>query len=238
MKITRDINPTGMASAYIQAPFDKAKQALESEGYKIISLERNAQLRIQQGKDSYISRNGNWVKEGFLILPNDKFYLTKLSPIMENPKEATKAHKNGQEFYLNDNQIQESLEDSVKITDRKIPTKRFGENQLTVYTFGEQAEDYGLFLQDANIEEMPIWLPNSEDKAFSRPLWFWSLGGRSYLCGDDWDLCYGYRMRGVQEDAVGVAKTQKVYTSKQIQKALKTLNIKGLEKDILDVLRR
>ena len=38
-KINVDVRPRGIASAYIAAPFDKAKEALEKEGYAIISLQ-------------------------------------------------------------------------------------------------------------------------------------------------------------------------------------------------------
>ena len=35
-----------LESAYVEAPFDKAKKKLESRGYRIISLEENARLRM------------------------------------------------------------------------------------------------------------------------------------------------------------------------------------------------
>jgi len=68
MEIKVDITK-GMKSAYVAAPFDQAKEALENEGYEMISLEQMAQLRIQEGKDSFVSKNGNWTKEGFLYVP-------------------------------------------------------------------------------------------------------------------------------------------------------------------------
>mgnify|MGYP001580781851 FL=1 len=58
--LTQDIKPRELSdSAYSDLPFDKAKQELESDNYRIISLEENAKLRIQEGKDSFVSKNGN-----------------------------------------------------------------------------------------------------------------------------------------------------------------------------------
>ena len=204
MKIIQDIQPRGMYSAYVDASFDKAKQALEKDGYSIISLEQNARLRMQEGK----SRNGNWTREAFLYNPETNlWYLTKKSPIMDFPVEATNAHRKGREYFLTNEQVQRALEDSVEVKDREIPTDRFGEDPLAVYAFGDSAQDYGLFLKDANIKKMPIWLPDSREKPFARQLWFWSLDYGSDLNGYLRDLRYDSRMRGVR-DAEGIANAK------------------------------
>jgi len=207
MKIIQDIQPRGMYSAYVDASFDKAKQALEKDGYSIISLEQNARLRIQEGK----SRNGNWTREAFLYNPETNlWYLTKKSPIMDFPVEATNAHRKGREYFLTNEQVQRALEDSVEVKDREIPTDRFGEDPLAVYAFGDSAQDYGLFLKDVNkdvnIKEMPIWLPDSREKPFARQLWFRYLDDWSVLDGDYMGLLSG-RMRGVR-DAEGIANAK------------------------------
>ena len=207
MKIIQDIQPRGMYSAYVDASFDKAKQALEKDGYSIISLEQNARLRMQEGK----SRNGNWTREAFLYNPETNlWYLTKKSPIMDFPVEATNAHRKGREYFLTNEQVQRALEDSVEVKDREIPTDRFGEDPLAVYAFGDSAQDYGLFLKDVNkdvnIKEMPIWLPDSREKPFARQLWFRYLDDWSVLDGDYMGLLSG-RMRGVR-DAEGIANAK------------------------------
>ena len=213
MKIIQDIQPRGMYSAYVDASFDKAKQALEKDGYSIISLEQNARLRMQEGKDSFVSRNGNWTREAFLYNPETNlWYLTKKSPIMDFPVEATNAHRKGREYFLTNEQVQRALEDSVEVKDREIPTDRFGEDPLAVYAFGDSAQDYGLFLKDVNkdvnIKEMPIWLPDSREKPFARQLWFGNLDyGSGLLGGDGRDLRYDSRMRGVR-DAEGIANAK------------------------------
>ena len=207
MKIIQDIQPRGMYPDYVIAPFDKAKQDLESKGYSIISLEQNARLRMQEGKGSFVSRNGNWTREAFLYNPETNlWYLTKKSPIMDFPVEATNAHRKGREYFLTNEQVQRALEDSVEVKDREIPTDRFGEDPLAVYAFGDSAQVYGLFLKDANIKKMPIWLPDSREKPFARQLWFRYLDDWSVLDGDYMGLLSG-RMRGVR-DAEGIANAK------------------------------
>ena len=211
MEIIQDIQPRGMYSAYVDASFDKAKQDLESKGYSIISLEQNARLRMQEGKDSFVSRNGNWTREAFLYNPKTNlWYLTKKSPIMDFPVEAVQAHREEREYFLTNEQVQRALENSVEVKDREIPTDRFGEDPLAVYAFGDSAQDYGLFLKDVNkdvnIKEMPIWLPDSREKPFARQLWFRYLDDWSVLDGDYMGLLSG-RMRGVR-DAEGIANAK------------------------------
>ena len=200
MKLTQDIQPRGMYSAYVESPFDIGKKDLEKAGYKIISLEENTLLRIKEGKDSFVSKNGNYTRECFIYNPQTKlWYLTNKSPIMENPVKATNAHRKGKEYYLTDNQVQASLEGSVEVTNESIPTNRFGEECLTIYAFGDNAKDYGLFLQDADIEKMPIWLSNSREKPFARQMWFSGLDYLSVLFGNGRFLDCDYWLRGVRD---------------------------------------
>ena len=210
-QLIQDIKPRGDDSAYVLAPFDEAKAVLEANNYRVISLEENAGLRIQEGRNEDISRNENWTREGFLCLPDKRICLTKSSPIMENPKEATDCHRQEKDFYLTPEQVEKSLADSVEIKDKKIPTNRFGENELTVYAFGEVAKQYGEFLKEAGIEEMPVRLADVQDKPFARQLWFRNLGLRSELIGDRylgyWYLNYYNRVRGVRgSNAEGTQK--------------------------------
>lgn len=234
-------------SAYVEAPFDQALKALKKEKYNIISLEENAQLRIQEGKDAFISQNGNYVKEGVIYLPSKEVYLTKDSPIVQNAKEATEGHRKGVEFYLNKSQTEKALKNAVKFpknSNYEIPTSEFGNDAITDFAFGKIAKDYGNFLKEAGINAMPVWLASCENKPFARQMWFWRLGGsgRSGLVGDSRDLDCNYgRARGVRSNAEGVA--QKIsnvesYTPKQISSALKGLGINGLEKQILESLRK
>ncbi len=199
-----DIKSRGTASAYVVAPFDVGKEALAKEGYRIISLQENARLRMQEGKDAFVSQNGNWVREGVVYVPNKGMFLTKNSPIMANAKQATDCHRKGQDFYLTAEQVEQSLADSVELIRENIPTNRFAENKITVYAFGEDAQKYGDFLKEAKINEMPIWLADMQDKPFVRQMWF-RYRGWSEL-GGSWDLGYDNRVRGVQDSAEGTAE--------------------------------
>jgi len=242
-----DVEQNGITSDHIEAPFDKAKSELEKEGYRIISLEENAKLRMREGKDSYVSRNGNWVKEGMIYLHGRKIHLTKNSPIMDNPVEATNCHRNGQEYNIIKEQIEKALADSFKFEktgDYTIPTNRFGEDPLTVYIFGEKtAEDYGNFLrQEVNIKKMPVsFVDGKINKPFARQVWFRYLGDWSGLIGFDWNLGCNYRARGVRGEFVNAEGGQKIsdnYSIKDIQKVLKEKDLSGIEEIVIDGLKQ
>ena len=82
----------GVEVAVAYGDFDSAKEALESQGYNIISLKENARLRMLAGIDSKISNERNWTRKAFLYVPKKGIFLTTNSPIMQNPIEATQAH--------------------------------------------------------------------------------------------------------------------------------------------------
>ncbi|MFA5173843.1 MAG: hypothetical protein WC438_01550 [Candidatus Pacearchaeota archaeon] len=237
-KIIQDIKPRGIASAYVDAPFDKGKTELEANNYHIISLEENANLRMQEGKDAYVSRNGNWTREGVLYVPDKGIFLTKNSPIMTNAKEATNCHRKGKEFYLTNEQIEEALADSIELKAENIPTNRFGENSTAVYAFGDSAKQYGEFLKDTGIKEMPVCLVNLETKPFARQMWFRYLDCKSELCGYK-DLGFDIGVRGVGSGSVeGTQKNSEAYTPKQISNGLKKLGFTGLEKTLIETLKQ
>lgn len=239
-EIIVDIKPRGITSAYKNASFDKGKEALEKEGYRIISLQENARLRMQEGKDADVSINGNWVREGAIYVPNKGIFLTKDSPIMANAKEATDCHRNRKDFYLTNEQVEKALADSVLLSVKSIPTNKFADNDITAYAFGEDAEEYGQFLREAGIEKMPVQLADIQEKPFARQVWFGRLGdgGRSVLVCDGRGLFHGYgRVRGVRDSTEGTAKNFEAYTPNQIAKVLGKLKVSGLEESILTELR-
>jgi len=174
-------------SAYVTAPFDEGKEILRREEYKIISLEENAMFRLHEGTNAGISRNGNWVREGVLYVPDKGIFLTKKSPVIKNAKEATACHRNKIEYYPSDEQVEESLSDCVRLLGNPIPTYSFADNPITIYAFGKQAEAYGNFLKEAGITEMPTWLSDMQKKPFVRQVAFGCLchhGCRAGLIGD------------------------------------------------------
>ena len=245
MEIIQDVKKGRLHSAYVVGAFDKAKQALESAGYRVILLEEQAGLRVKEGTDSSISRRGNWTREGFVYVPSKGAFLTKNSPIMANATEATNCHRSGKDFYLNDEQVEKSLAAAVKIGKTEIPTSRFADEALTSFAFGKNAKVYGEFLKENGIDSIRAYFANSQDKPFARQAWLCRIGGddKSGLVGGR-DLNYGDdEVRGVRvsdEVAKPSAENSRVeaYTPKEIQKALESLNLKGLESQILEALKK
>ena len=251
MAIINDMKPRGIDLAYSQLPFDQGKVELEKAGYRVISLEENARLRIQEGKSADVSRSGNWVREDFLYVPKrDKVIFTKNSPIMKHAIEATQANRDGKEFYVDEQEVQKALGDSIDVSysQKPIPTKRFGENEITVFAFGDEkkAQEYGAFLKEAGISEMPLWIVdnkyvNEQENFFVRKLWFRYLGNWSVLDGDNRYLYCDYRVRGVR----GVCEANEPqknlgnvtrYTLEDIEKALKESGFSGAKKGLLEKL--
>ncbi|MDP1695583.1 MAG: hypothetical protein Q8L29_01565 [archaeon] len=237
MKIIKDV--TGkLISAYVEAPFDKGKEFLGAKGYRIISAQEMAKLRMQEGINSAVSELGNWIREGIIYVPKKGKILTKNSPIMESSIEATDCHRNNEELYLTAEEVEKSLADSVNLSDEAIPTERFADNEITAFLFGKDAKAYGEFLREAGIKEMPVWLSSLKDEPYARQLWLRSFNHESNLIGYSRDLNRDNRVRGVSDS--GEASTQKIqaYTSEQIKQALQTLKLSKLESSIFSELNR
>ena len=190
-------------ATYLEKPFDKALSELKENGYRIITAKENVELRMETGKDSFISKNGNYVQEGVIYVPKKGIFLTKHPPILKNPKESTEANRNGNEFYITNEQTERALESSVKVpySQTNISFDEFGDDEITNFLFGKKAKDYGLFLKDAGINEMPLYFQNKdyidgEGRSFANQLWLCRLGGWAGLGGDGHGLCYGKRDSG------------------------------------------
>jgi hypothetical protein len=206
MEINVDIRPTGMESAVFSAPFDKALEALTDKGYKVISLPQNAMLRINQGKDSLISKYGNWVREGILYFPDGKPKLVRNSPMLYLAKEATEAHRQGKEFYPTKGQIEQALADSTDFPTKniEIPANRLDSDALAVYAFGgeKEARAYEEFLRETGIQKIPVYAVDKDyvkkqNQPFPRQMWFGNFDGGSGLVGSRF-LDYDRRLRGVK----------------------------------------
>ncbi|MBN1377589.1 hypothetical protein JW949_04645 [Candidatus Woesearchaeota archaeon] len=210
-----DVKPTRLESAVVEDTlFDKSLDSLIKKGYEIISLPQNSQLRIQEREKAYISRNGNWTREGVLYIPKEKPKLVRNSPILESSKKATNAHRKDNEFYPTKKQIEKSLSDSIDFPEKTItvPTNRFDSEALTVYAFGgeKEAKAYGEFLREAGIKEMPVYAVdkdyiNKQNKPFARQMWFGGTIFGSPLASH-WKLNYVRRGRGVLDKSRGKNK--------------------------------
>jgi hypothetical protein len=78
------------------------KELLERiKRYKFPSLEEYAKLRIQEGHYSVYSEMGALVLEDMIYVPKKGIFLTKKSPMMDNPKKLIEVERNYGDFYLN-----------------------------------------------------------------------------------------------------------------------------------------
>jgi len=247
---------------YVEAPFDKALEAIESKGGKIITAKQFADARMQYDTNNSLSTNGSYIKEGNLFVPNNKHkrILLRNSLVLKNPAEATQAHREGKEYAI------PGTVDSVlgKLKDGKdylvldsldaVPTDRFGEDERMKFLFGESAQDYGLWLKDkGNVSKTGFY--NFRDDSyidkqgglFAGQLWLHRLDfNYSYIDGYLRYLDYNYRVRGVQRIGGADAPKKSVvetYTPRQIQtlvvKSLNSAGIKGpTQKSIISDLEK
>lgn len=184
IEIIQDVTKGELQSAFAFADdiyIHEAKKSLEREGYRIISLEEMAKLRIQEGRNTDISILGNRVREGSIYIPDKGIFLTKKSQIIANAKEVENYYSmfgTSDEWYLTDAEVEEALADSIELKVRSIPTNRFADEPVTVFAFGETAKAYGEFLREMNVDKICFWLNDLKNKPFERPV---VLTGRNSL---------------------------------------------------------
>jgi hypothetical protein len=245
MALINDIKPTGTDSAYVTAPFDLGKKELEEGNYQLISAEQNAGLRVQHGKDAFVSKNGNFVKEGCVYVPNKGRFLTRGSIVVAMPTEATQAHREGKEFYVTNEQVDSVLGNSVQVPydQSSVPTDRFGEDPVTVFLFGQIAKKYGDFLKDAKIKKMPLYFNDQkyvdeQKQPFANQLWLARLDNYSDVDGFNGGLGFNDAVRGVKFSAEGDAKKlDRTYSLNEIIGVLKAGNLGGLESTVTNLFK-
>lgn len=192
-----------LRESYEYQPYGTFYKILVERGYKPISLEEVAILRILGGANIYgditedrfpvISDRDCTTKEAFVYVPGKGLFLTRNSPFITAPEEVVKMSidYDVKEHYLTDEQVEEALADAVKISDNQgrrisaIPTRRFAESEIANWVFGGAAEDYGHFLDHCRIKSIPIhWrMAENEEKPFARQavlrdLWVPLMGER------------------------------------------------------------
>lgn len=168
MEIHYDVRPRRAQSVYIECPFDEGIKELAKAGYRVISAEENARLRIQEGKDALISREGNIVREGIIYMPGDFGYLTKCAPEIEDPIKATRCSRKNKELYPSKEQIERAIDSSVSVKfpypedsyhPKRIPVDRLAEEETTRFMFGDSAERYGEFLKEIGMKNICLNIP-------------------------------------------------------------------------------
>src|SRR3989338_2081513 len=105
-----------------------SQKILTERGYRPISLEEVAILRILGDANIYgsllenrfpsISDKNCTTKEAFVYVPDKGLFLTRNSPLVEEPKEIAKTYRIDykEEYYLTDKQVEKALAHAVKIS--------------------------------------------------------------------------------------------------------------------------
>lgn len=206
-KIIEDVCLRGtILSRYMESPFDDGKAALEKQGYRIISLEENAGLRILLKENSFISRNGNYTREAIIGIPKKGIYLVKSSPIMKKPEEATLAHRMNREFKIYNWEAEQALANSIKLSKDPMLTIRLQDDPAANFAFGVFTQRYGEFLWSNGIKEINVNVEDleqiceEESKPIVRPVVFMGLTGndksKSAIQGKGRVLNFDHIVRG------------------------------------------
>lgn len=232
---------------YVEAPFDKALEAIESKGGEIITAKQLADVRMQYDVDHSLSTNGSSIREGILFVPNSKHkrILLRNSLVLKNPAEATEAYRSGKEYTIPENVtsvLDELKEDKDYLAIDSlddVPTDRFGEDGRMVFLFGKSARNYGLWLKDiGKVSKIGFYnfrddlYIDKQERLFAGQLWLHSLGNDSGIDGINRDLSNNYRVRGVQRRTDAPKKPvveTYTYTSRQVKNIVnKTLQSVGI----------
>ena len=222
----------------VAKPFDEALKTIKSAKANLISVRDLVYARIQEGSNSSLCTNGSYIKEGVVYIP-DKSLLVRNSPLLNQKlaKKATDCHRNGNEFDINNKLVDKYREqaeaDKNKSPEKrrvlslnkrgnfKIPTNRFKDDELTLWLFKDQAENYGNLLEENSINEMPAYLTGNNKEKFANQLWLSRLSIKSELYGSSRGLSYDYWLREVLNSVEGNLQknSRKLpYTPKQLTK--------------------
>ena len=222
---------------YIEAPFDVILSVFEGSNLSVLSAEDLAGRRVKSGVDSFLSGNGSWVKEGVLYLPNKdhRRYLVRDSFVFADAKGATDAHRESEEFFVDEAYVLEYIQDgeSVLVLDdlSPVPTSSFGEDERAVWLFGKNAGEYGEFLSE-RIEAVCLYFSNDayvdgQTAPYANQLWLGCLGLDSDVRGARRGLGDNGRAFGVLDRAGGAKRAKQTskppYTSGEVKQALKTV---------------
>ena len=136
------------------------------------------------------------VSELVIYLPGSKALFVRNPEIVKSQRELN-CWRGGEEFYEGAERYLEQAEEDSNLPpemrrvlalnsnrDFAVQTNRFGENERTLWMFQDKAEDYGSFLGEYSINEMPVYLINSDPKKpFARQMSLRDLRNKSGLAG-------------------------------------------------------
>lgn len=248
-----DVKNLGRVLYYDQGSFDVSLGAIKNKGADIITAKQLAYARMQRNKTHSLSQNGSYIKEGSLFVPKaeHKRYLLRESLVLENPEAVVQAHRAGKECSLGENfDVVKYLETLPKgsylVLDnlKPVSTEGFGDDEKMVWLFGELAKDYGLFLNKAGVKQTGFYFYTDNDSGidaqkqpFANQAWLHRVDNDSNVYGNDRDLHYDGRVRGVlvlpaKQAALEKQPTQVLYTPKHIVALKKVLHKEGISGDL------
>ena len=222
-KSTLEAEVEGLGKIYrADVPFNEALESLNEEKAKIIFSRDLVYARVKEGRNSSLSYNGSYTREGFLYLKNKPVLLALESPLLdlELAEQAVEENKGGNYFSDNLDVYQKYREQAEKekkenpenrkvliLPERKnyeILTEKFNEDELTLFLFKDQAENYGKFLRKNGINELSIQLVDKNYVDFHEgttltQLWLHHLDDWSGVNGYNRGLYYDCRVRGMFE---------------------------------------
>src|SRR3989344_1641074 len=268
MAVNIDIRPSGIESGVTSGVnFSEALKELKSRKIKqkVIPFEQNAQLRIQEGREAYISQNGNYVREGCIYYQGEAGILVPNSPFLTNSKMlqcAIEENRQGRYFSTPNKRLYEKFSQQAQQDASKAPKERRAVFMPSDNTFevsqkqnSEIFELLGLsqayldFVKQDSLSFFPVGQKTLEGYFGTVPtqLWFGWLVGGSVLCGNDHGLDLVGRVRGVRQldsSHISANASQKnsqprseLYDSGKIRQALVELGFSGLEAQLFKSLR-
>jgi hypothetical protein len=200
IEVEADIKGLGKIVYCNDSPFDISCKAVLKASDSIISLRDMVYASIHDAKNlgdwknSSLCTDGSYVKEGELIIPNDRVILLSDSLVLKNPSAALEAHRtylgarSFSEYYLPDLKVDEFLNEIGKdnycvVKNSVIPIDGFEDYDETRWIFKDITKDYGLFLKDHNVSHFLIPSFSSASKGnivpYANQLWFGSLASIS-----------------------------------------------------------
>lgn len=215
-------------------------------GFRLISIQENAWLRIFKGKYAPESWTGNFLREGFLYIPDNGVFLVKDSPINDQMVNATVANRLGNEYKITFAEADKIAKNSVKIPYdlKEIPVAKFQTNPVSRFAFGNALKSYADFLLEAGIDKLPLWilpkgLVDAQSQPFVRQAIFRCMDNWSGLIGSHADLHESYGARFVSSSYKGkIDDVDEVYSSTEIVQGLRAASLSGLEIPVLRALRQ
>jgi len=210
-----EIIPSQVSVVYTHdGSFAKGIAALNRQKVEIYTAAELALLRQQAGPTHPVSTHWTWVGENYNHFPNGDILIAarEYNSLIPNARAATQVHREGGEFFLDDNVIaalrERAHEDPVEArktgvllvqrqnVQNEYPVTALAEAAVPLFLFQDQAQSYGLWLEDQGITHISHVVTGadyvrSQGHAFGRALWVGSLDDGSSLGGDSFDLHIG-----------------------------------------------